>query len=182
MTYGGTDASFLADELISFTDRGCKVQNQGFQVSSNLPYYAVSWHQQCDFASGEWNDRIGVFLGAYAADDPQKLRNLVTVACIPSYQNTSASVSVIPTSGKVISIEPADANKVQDMQQQEFRALHSNIDLTELMDNTFRSDSFGRIVYRYAQQPNGDVPIEAAHAVNATQALYRTFFAALAQR
>lgn len=180
--FDGTDASFLGSELISFTDGDCNVQNQGFPVSSNVPYYAVSWNQQCAIVSNMWNDRIGVFLGSYADKDPQKMSNFITVTCTPVYQNFSTTVSIVSSSGQVISIEPADPGGVHEMNQLNFGVLHSNIPLTQVNDNIFVSDSFGRKVYRYAQQLSGNGPIEVTHAVNATEKMYSTFFAALAQR
>lgn len=182
ITFDGTDASFLGSELISFTDGNCSVHDQGFPVSASIPYYAVSWNQQCAFMSNMWDDRIGVFLGSYADDDPQRLTNLITVTCTPAYQNTSTTVSIISTSGQVISVGLANPDEMHEMHQLNFRALHSTIPLTQVNDNIFISDSFGRKVYRYAQQLSGNGPIEAIHAVNATQKMYSTFFAALAQR
>ena len=178
------DVSTPGEATISFTDRGCDVGDQGFAVSSDDSTYAVSWYQNCaEIPIGlNWNDRLGIFLGRYSGSDPEKLTNFITISCIPSYQNTSALVtmSFAPDSQpKVISISPKEET---EMINQNFEDIHATLHTYTYFDpsGTFKSDAFARAVHTVTQKLSESSTLNPDSALNATKAMYETMFAALA--
>jgi hypothetical protein len=184
MTFIPRGVASLGEEAIAFIDRGCDVVNQGFPVSSAYTTYAVSWYQDCPLLGlSNWDDRLGVFLGVYSATDPTRLANFITISCIPSYHNASASVKMsFATNGQpqVISISP---NATHEMLQQNFEALHSSLHQYTTFDvsGTYKSDAFGRSVHTLAQMLSESSTLDPESALNATETVYATLFAALAE-
>jgi hypothetical protein len=170
----------VGDVLVEFIDRECDVINQGFQISSETPQYAITWTQAC-FGTDSSKDRIGVFVASYSETDSEHLGDLVTVSCIPSYFGYNTSVLLqfeALTAPEIISI---DRSKERRMVSDNFRALHSSLPLYQTYDasNTFRSDAFAKSVYTTASNIEDSTTSHAMAVMKATRSLYSTLFAAL---
>lgn len=178
----GSDAARVGNNLINFVDRGCSVINQGFAVSPDTPRFALTWNQKCSGTDAS-QDRIGVFIGTYSEINPDRLGELVTVSCIPSYYQWTASVRMQFDDAKDPQVIDVDPQAKAEIFSDNFRAFHSTITLYQTYDasNSFKSDAFGRTVFYYAQKLNTASSVNHTSIVEATRTVYKTLFAALAQ-
>lgn len=165
---------------LNFIDRGCNVTGN-MALTSSTPVYALSWYQQC---RGEQYDRIGLYLGLYNDNSPTKLQNLTIVSCMPTYWNSTASLTVATSSSSTN--EPvfvsAKVGNAQEVDLLAWDQIHRLLEYYQFYDPsaTFKADLFGKTVYKYAQILSPASTLDAPSVKTAAETVYSTMFAALA--
>ena len=175
-----TTVSGAGSVLIEFEDRDCNVTGQGFNVFSDFSEYAYTWYQLCSLDLYDTEHRIGVFLGTYSKHDSQKLGELITVSCIPTFHSATAIVDLtFPTADRaqVSNVEVLDREQLHSLS---FSNMDSNLRGYTLFAVSSKADAFGQAVLSYVKELTGSSKLEANAALNATKSVYRTLFAALA--
>ena len=167
--------------LFTFADRGCEIKDvDAFAIISTEDVYSYTWFQSCS-DSRHAQDRIGIFSGVYDAASKDRLSNIVVVSCFPTYWNASADSTISFDAGGAKRMdEPVTYNRKEiPPGSQAFRYLHSKLPLARTQDSSgsLVGDSFGRIVYTYAQKLSQSDQPDGSALWNATEIVYTTFWA-----
>ena len=178
-TYEATSA--VSSYRIRFTDRGCQIKDvDPYPINPTSSAYSYLWFQSCS-DSLHAQDRIGIFSAVYDATSDDRLSNIVVVSCFPTYWNVTADSTISFDTGIAKHMDEPEIRDRQEMVppgSQAFRRLHSSLPLarTEDISGSLDGNSFGRIVYAYAQKLSQSNYPDRSAIWNATEVLYTTFF------
>lgn len=183
---GGTPDSAANGSItvnFNFTDRGCSIDQWVLVYPSDAApqMYGQTWAvTECPLDANP--GRLGIITGVYVKSAPFLLANFTLLSCIPSFWNSTASVTVSSNGNGSSEVTGLSVSTAVRWWPEFWDFWLNNIPYYRLYDPAQLSsmDSLAYLAYNYAVKQNATYPFDTELISASFQIVYSAVFAAFA--